>query len=177
MASTKNTITPILHDVKIMRAVIDAGVPISDMVLRGVWRSFLDVELNLPLPVMPLTDAERQKLAAEIIHEMEALFTELEELAEGLEEEAQHALGSTDEAKRINSLWRELAGVYAEHVNDQVPVIPEALKELITSRIIADMAEKFGVDEDDIRAKIRTESTLRMMLRMQGIDPDDILNY
>lgn len=177
MASTPNTITPILNDVRVMRAVVDAGVPVNDMVLRGVWRSFFDVELNLPLPVMPLSKAERNNLAKDIIHEMETLFTELEELAEGLEEEAQFALGSTDEAKRINSLWRELAGVYAEQVNEQVPVIPPQLKEIITARLIADMADKFGVDEDDIRAKIRTESTLRMMLRMQGINPDELTDF
>lgn len=177
MTSTPNTITPILNDVRTMRAVIDAGVPVNDMVLRGVWRSFFDVELNLPLPVMPLSKSERNNLAKDIIHEMEARFGELEELAEGLDEEAQFALGSTDEAKRINSLWRELAGVYAEQVNEQVPVIPAALKEIITARLISDMAEKFGVDEDDIRKKIRTESTLRMMLRMQGINPDELTDY
>jgi hypothetical protein len=177
MASTDNTITPILNDVRVMRAVVDAGVTVNDMVLRGVWRSFFDVELNLPLPVMPLNDQERNRLAKEIIHEMEALFSELEELAEGLTEEAQFALGTTEEARRINSLWRELAGVYAEQVNEQVPVIPAALREIITARIVSDMAEKFGVDEDDIRNKIRTESTLRMMLRMQGIDPDELGDF
>lgn len=177
MASPENSITPILRDIRVMRAVVDAGVPVSDMVIRGVWRSFFDIELNLPLPVMALTGPERQRLAREIIHEMEALFTELEELAEGLDDEAQFALSGIEEAKRINSLWRELAGVYADQVNDQVPVIPPALKEMITARIVADMADKFGVDEDDLRAKIRTESTLRMMLRMQGINPDELTDY
>jgi hypothetical protein len=170
-----NSITPIRSDLAVLRAVLDAGVGVTDSVINGAWRWFQDVELPLPLPVMTLSVQEQRHLAKTVLSEMDALFASLEKQCEGKSLKQQAAIAQTGEAERVNALWRELAGCYAELINDEVPQLPESARVRIQEAMIGELAERFEIGEDEARLKVRTDTTLRMMLRMSGLNPDEII--
>lgn len=169
----ENTITHIRKDIRTLKAVVAADVEVTDVVLDGVWRWFSDVELAVPLQVMELSDSERSLLATEIIAEMDACFSRLEKMASKPNVDLD-MLAHTSDGRQVDLLWKELAGVYADLINDEVPELPEELKQEIHERIVEELSEQFGVTEDEIRHKIRTDSSLRMRLRMSGLSPDQI---
>jgi hypothetical protein len=172
--SAPNSITPIRADLAVLGAVLDADVEVTDQVINGVWRWFQDIEIAVPLPVMDLTSDERRTLATTILIEMDDLFAGLEDLCEGKSAKSQAAVAKTPEADRVNNLWKELAGCYAELVNDEIPELPESLRASIIESMLEDLADRFGITEDAVRTRVRTDSSLRMMLRMNGLNPDDL---
>lgn len=158
-----------------LRAVLAAGVTPTDKVITGVWRWFQDVEVNVPLPIMPMDDDERASIATAIAEEMDTILAELEAVCAGKSDSEQsdvtenHALVAP-----LNNLWKELAGCYADLINDEVPILPAALRAMIVESILEELAEKNDCDEAEIRRRVRTDQSLRMMLRMNGINPDEL---
>lgn len=168
----ENTTTIIRRDIQAFKAVVDANVSVTDAIVNSLWRWFGDVEIPVPLPVMPLSDEERIQITKDILGEMDESFARLEKIES-------HGAKSDDlrrheDGQQVDRLWRELAGVYAELVNEEVPSLPEEIKQQIQERIVSDLSEQFGVSEDEVLQQIRTDSSLRMRLRMAGISPDQI---
>lgn len=174
MSRHTNIITPIREDIAVFRAVLAAGLQPTDMVLNGVWRWFHDVEIAVPLPVMDLSDTERASLAHDIITEMDTVFASLEAQCAGKSLRRQNALTSSPEALQVNALWKELAGCFAELVNEEIPEIPEEIRAHVYASMVSDLAEKYGIDEDELRGRIRSDEPLRMMFRLNGLNPDEI---
>lgn len=170
----ENLITDIRNDVQVLQAVIAAGITPTDIVINGVWRWFLDIELLLPLPVMELTDDERRMFASEIVSEMDAHFAKLETRWDLLSEEEKHTLNKSEESETVNALWRELAGVYANIINKGVTVLDPEDKQAAEATAIDMLVHASGMDEEEIRHRVRHDPTMRLMLRRSGIDPDRI---
>ena len=128
MTENINFITPIRADVRVVRTLLENDVPITDMVMRGLWRWFADVEIPVPLPRMGLKDDQRRALALTIITEMDEAFTKLEIACEGKTTEEQAEYTASADATVVNNLWKEIAGCYAEIINEDVTVIPEEMR-------------------------------------------------
>lgn len=171
---SENLISEVRSDLAVLRTVVESDTPVTETILNGLWRWFIDVELMLPLPVMDLTDAERKRYATEILTEMDALFAHLEERFPSMTEEEQESLHTTDEALATNALWRELAGVFAALINRGVAVLSEEEAAEAHEHAVEMLCATSGMEEDEIRDRIRHDPTMRLMLRRSGIDPDRI---
>lgn len=169
-----NLISEVLGDVRALRAIAQASVPITEPALQGVWRWFIDVELLLPLPVMPLGDAERETYATDILNEMDAIFTRMEAQYDLLTEEQRSNLNTSPDSIAVNALWRELAGVYAPIINRSVTVLSDEERETAHEHALEMLCTTSGMDEDEMRDRIRHDPTLRLMLRRSGLDPDKV---
>lgn len=175
MPESENYITYIRNDLAVFRAVLDAEVKPTAMVIESVWRWFRDIELIVPLGNMDLSDLERSDLASQIVEEMDTIFSKIETEVEGLSPEELYELRSSPSAEQVNSLWRELAGCYSEMINAAIPVIPLELKEVMESQMVASLAQQFQTDEDQVRFQVKTDGATRMMIRFAGLDPDRVL--
>lgn len=168
-------IDSIRQDINNARAVIAFGLDLNDTIINGIWRFFSDVEINVPLSVMPLEKNERIDLARGILDEMDEtmlLIREAYEASRSDEEIDQIHRGPL--AKKVDSLWKELAGCYAEIVNEEIPVLPEHLKKVVAESMVEELAARFDVSESDMLERIRQDSSLRMLFRRTGINPDDL---
>lgn len=174
MSSTENVVTQILKEVRVMKAVVDAGVEVTDSVFKGIWQYFSDVELMVPLKVIELGKEEQLSLARDIIGEMEETFTKLENLCEGKTVEEQNEIAASPAGEAVNNLWKEFAGCYPELVNAEIPILPEDIKSVMEENMIAALSDRFQMDEDMIRYRLKNDSQLRMMIRMSGLDPDKL---
>jgi hypothetical protein len=174
VAGHENIATLIRGDLAVFRAILSAGLAVNDSVLKGIWRWFSDVELMVPLPVMELTEAERSTLAWDIVAEMDELFAELESSAACAAGDALPVLAGTEHGRRVNLLWKELAGCYPLLINAEIPVLPPRVRAVLEGRIVHSLAEQYQVDEAEVRRRLRTDEMLRMTIRMAGLDPDRI---
>ena len=170
---TDNMITAIRKDVAVLRAVLQADVEPTPPVIHGMWRWFFDVELALPLPVMPLSETERGAIALDAVNEMDEVFAVLEaKWAAAKSTEERNALQSGPEGQAVNALWREFAGCYAEMLNEDIPEIPAEEAEEVYEQAVNAWADQAGIDPAEIMDKLRNDSMFRMQLRRQGLDPD-----
>ena len=173
----RNFVTPIREDIAVLKAVLECGAPVTDMVLRGVWRWFQDVELRVPLPVMTFGEEERAALALTIASEMDTVFARIEQACEGMSPEDQMQFTQGPDADAVNALWRELAGCFATLVNRDVAEIPEEHLQEAHERAFENLCEQTGWSEEMLRENLRENSHFRMMLRMAGLDPDRIIRF
>ena len=79
------------------------------------------------------------------------------------------------EGQRVNGLFRELAGCWPDLVNGEVAELPEEVRAQVQASFIASAAEQMDVSEEEVRFQLRTNSSLRMSLRMNGLDPDAVV--
>lgn len=163
-----------LPDLRVLVACLDTETPPTEAVIGGIWRWFFDVELILPLPVMSMEDDERNRLGKEIASEMVEAFERIAKYRAAAESIKLPFRVSPEDAAIVDNLWRELAGCYAEQVNRQVPTVEmdEEEAESFYGSFVSRTADMFDVSEDEIREALRTDSSFRMMLRLQGYDPD-----
>lgn len=174
MPSRDNVITKVKADTKVFEVVVKSGVPMTEAVLNAVWRWYIDVELYLPLPEMPMADQERLTLAQEILSEMEDILTVVENKFDTFTEEEMENLANLPESQALNNLWRELAGVYAYLINEGVPTLSEEEQAAAHEHAVEMLHDSSGMDESEIRDRIRHDPTMRLMLRRSGLDPDKI---
>lgn len=175
MAGSDNIITVIRKDVKIALLVAEAGITLTSPILKSLWHWFQDVEIAVPLPIMPITEEEQISLSRDILREMDAHFAVLEANAEEAITNGTTFDGpASPEGKKVDALWKELAGCYSSLINEEVPIIPPQMQEMVASMIVEELTRKYDISEDEARHRLRTESNLRMMLRMSGVNPDNI---
>lgn len=170
-----NIITPARCDAAVFKLCLEHGTAVTPAVLNGLWHWFSDVELSLPLPVMEMTNTERRSLALDVLTDMDHELAVLEGRCQGKSLEDQAELVNENAAAKVNGLWRELAGCYASMVNDQVHKVPEEALPELYEHVMDDLRKMTGLDEDGVRDLLHSDPKLRMMLRMSGIDPDQIL--
>lgn len=170
----ENIITTIRRDVQVAKAVINADLTLTPTILRSLWAWFQDIEVAVPLPVMPITEAEQISISRDILNEMDEQFVILEQrVAEALEADADFDGPASPEGKKVDSLWKELAGCYASDINKEVPILPAHMHEAIAGAIINEVSRRYDISEEDARHKVRSEPHLRMMVRMSGLNPDE----
>lgn len=159
-------------DIHAFRALVTTDTPMTLPVLNAVWRWFLDVEIPLPIAAMPFNDTgdEHKNLTLDVLNELDKHFITLEADAE-----LNGDITDTDTVAKVNSLWRELAGLYADMINDSVPEMPEEMRMLFEENALQMIADSNGIDTDDAAREIRDNPVARMMLRRTGIDPDIVL--
>lgn len=173
--TTDNIITVIRKDVKIALLVAEAGMTLTSPIVKSLWHWFQDVEIAVPLPIMPITETEQINLSREILKEMDAHFTVLEKKAnEAIANGSTFDGPASNEGRKVDALWKELAGCYAILINSEVPVLPPQMQEMVSSMIVEEMTRKYDISEDEARDRLRSEAHLRMMLRMSGVNPDNI---
>lgn len=176
MSNPENMISKIRKDLAVLRLVIENDLPVTDSTIKGLWQWFPDVELVLPLPIMPLTDEQRKEVSINILNDMDEAFAHIEKNFSELVEADEKGI-ETKEETLVNNLWRELAGCYAETINAEVPQLPEEIKETLGRGMYETLVNGFGGDEDMLSYKLQNDSTLRMMIRMAGLDPDLLIHY
>lgn len=169
--SHTNPVTLARQDLQVLKILVDNDGPITTPTLAAVWKWFLDVEIPLPIPVLPLSENERRTFARSITSEMDEVFAQLEQ-------EADHSGGITTtsgpQVDRINTLWRELAGCFAETLNATVPQLPEEQKREMEANAVRLVAMSTGMDEEDAAEHIKSDPVTRTMLRRSGIEPDNV---
>lgn len=157
-------------DVHAFRALITTDTPMTMPVLNALWRWFLDVEIPLPIAAMTFTDDEHKNLTLDVLTELDKGFRTLEADAE-----LNGDITDTETVATLNALWRELAGLYANMINDSIPEMPEEMRALFEDNALQMIADSNGIDTDDAAREIRDNPVARMMLRRTGIDPDIVL--
>lgn len=174
--SDSNIIKEIRHNLQIGRATLEYGVDINDAVINGIWRYFSDVEIFVPLPVMPLEGKERMALAAIILQDMDETMLKIEKKFEKASSEKElDKISNGPLGERVDSLWKELAGCYAELINQEIPKLPEHVKEAVAESMVEELAARFETSPEDMIQQIRQDSTLRMLFRRTGLNPDEIV--
>ncbi len=157
------------------RAAIAYGLDLNDVLVNGIWRYFSDVEIYVPLQVMPMTADERKSLAGSILEEMDTTMSDIEKLFDSAaSEEELDKISSGPLGRKVDNLWKELAGCYAEIINDEIPQLPESMKEAIAESMVEELAARYDTSREDIVRQIRKDSSLRMLFRRTGINPDEI---
>lgn len=165
----------IKQDIAIARAVIENGLDLNDTIINGVWRHFTDVEIFVPLASMDLRPEERINLAKGILEEMDEVLTQIRDGYKKAEtEEDLKAIHRGPLGTKVDNLWKEFAGCYAELINAEIPQLPEHMKKVVAESLVSELAHRFDTTEDDIIERIQRDSTLRMMFRRTGINPDEI---
>ena len=173
--STENIITVIRKDIKVAKAVANADLELTPAIINSVWKWFQDVEILVPLDIMPISETERVSLTKDILNEMDEHFIILEQkVAEALAAGQDFDGPNSPEGKKVDALWKELAGCYASYINDEVPDLPVGIQRLVAESIVKEVADKYDLSEEDAISKILSDSKLRMMLRMSGIDPESL---
>jgi hypothetical protein len=171
----KNIITTIRKDVKVAKAVLNADLALTPAILRSLWAWFQDIEVAVPLPIMPITETEQISISRDILNEMDEEFIILEQkVAEALATDSDFDGPASPEGKKVDTLWKELAGCYASDINKEVPILPEHMHEMIANAIVDEVSHRYEISEEDARYKLRSEPSLRMMVRMSGLNPDNI---
>lgn len=176
MSNSENMISKIRNDIAVLKLIIENNAPVTESAIKGLWQWFPDVELVLPLPVMPLSAEQRKEISVNILEDMDAAFAVIEVKFDELVEADRKGVELPEETQ-VNNLWRELAGCYAEQINAEVPQLPEEIKESMGRGLYETLINGFGGDEDILLQKLKTDTTLRMMIRMAGLDPDLISEY
>lgn len=173
--STENIITVIRKDIKVAKAVANADLELTSGIINSIWKWFQDVEILVPLPIMEISEEERISLTKDILIEMDDQFMILEQkVAEAIGVGQDFDGPDSPEGRKVDALWKELAGCYASYINAEVPDLPEGIQRLVAETIVKEIADKYDLSEDDAVDKILSDSKLRMMLRMSGIDPDSL---
>lgn len=171
--SNDNIITVIRTDIKVAKAVANADLELTPAIINSIWKWFQDVEILVPLDIMPISSEERILLTKDILTEMDDNFIILEQkVQEALAKGEDFDGPSSPEGKKVDALWKELAGCYASVVNEEVPDLPESIKRIVAETFVTEVADKYDLSTEDAVDKILGDSKLRMMLRMSGIDPD-----
>jgi hypothetical protein len=163
------------NDFATFKSIVQANVTVNETLLDTVGHWFENVEIKYPIAEMPLSGEEKVKLAGAVAGEMtaivEAAISEIE--AGGVEDDV---LRRTSE--KLDTLWRELAGVYAPVLNERFKRVADRADadEVLASinRMVSVMAKMSGEDEDIIRERMRTDEAIRAKLRQMGVDPDRI---
>lgn len=166
-------------DVRVMKLCVEHDVPITGAVLESVWRWFPDVEIVLPIPVMPLTSGEWKTFTLDILGDlhdasvtMGGLVDEQDKFDDDdIPDELSDRLAA--QAAHLDMLWRELAGCLADKINATVPVYTEEEKRKAVASFLEQLSEELADSEEELLSFIRTDSRLRMYFRMNGLNPDD----
>ena len=175
MSSESNSlVSRTKEDVAVFRAVVSAGLTPTSPLIHGLWRWFSNVDLALPLPIMQIAPEERKNLALAILEDLDLALDKYEIKNLHTSVEDRHELNNGPEAQHIDNMWKELAGVYADLLNKEVYKIDPKDKEEIASQIIDGMSEAFGLDRAGVLEKIKTDPSLRLSLRMSGLNPDEM---
>jgi len=163
------------NDFATFKNIVQSRVTVNETLLDTVGHWFENVEIKYPIAEMPLSGEEKIELAGAMAGEMaaivEAAISEIE--AGGAEDDV---LRQTSE--KLDTLWRELAGVYAPVLNERFKRVADRADadEVLASinRMVYVMAKMSGETEDTIRERMRTDEAIRAKLRQMGVDPDRI---
>lgn len=172
--SEANLVTRTKEDVAVFRAVVSAGLQPTSPVIHSLWRWFGNVDLALPLPIMSLEEKDRQNIAIDILNDLDVALDKYEEKSNQTPIKDRHELNNGPETIIVDNMWKELAGLYAELLNKEVLALNDADKEEITANIIENISEALGLDHEGVIQKIKTDPSLKLSLRMMGLNPDEI---
>lgn len=162
-------------DLTVFRVLAAAHVPITPSVLEGVWEWFYEVDLPLPIPALPFRAEDRAQLTETIIREMvdviDTLLADMERRDSGRPREGTD-VSPVALVDSLVGLWRELAGLWAPLVNSGIPKHTRETLEIAKEDGLQWVMDAFGITEDQARAELRGNGSLRLSLRRSGFDPD-----
>lgn len=162
-------------DLRVAKAVLSSNETEMTLgVMHSIWRWFQDVDLALPLPVMPLEDKERRAIAKEVVDEMLVLIPQIAAIKSSSFSYDEWRERSKNEITQLDALWKEFAGCYSDLLNSEIPEIPAQAKEEAQQSFVAGFSEAFHLSEDEVRNLIKTDPSMRLMLRRAGLNPDEI---
>lgn len=172
-----------MDDFTVAHVLLLNNAKLTSPVIDGMARWFRDVELELPLPVMIGEGPDKDALAIQIVEDILATLNTIEQHVveygvEKYEAEVEHPKEiCPQDVETLDRLWREFAGCYAEQLNETIPSLgmsPEEENEMY-SQFISQMSQDLDISEDEAREVVRNNSSFRLMLRYQGINPDRIV--
>jgi|MesohylFT_1024984.scaffolds.fasta_scaffold70262_1 hypothetical protein len=168
MSMPTEDLLSVRNDTHVLSVVAASDAPMTNAVLSGVARWFLDVEIRYPIAAMPLSDEERRTLLTTVTAELYAAFDAATK--NPMDDEKFAALAAT-----VDPLWREISGLLATQFNenfesDRIPEehVTEYVRELI-DRIREELGDG-GVQ--DFISQVRTDPMTRAHMRRIGVDPD-----
>lgn len=173
----------IINDFETARVLLKNNMRLTAPVIDGMARWFRDVELELPLPVLIPEGTEKNALGAQIVEEIVGTLNSIELSVveygvEKYEAEVDHPKEICPESvETLDGLWREFAGCYAEQLNATIPPLglsPEEENDMY-AQFIERMSQDLDITEEEAREVVRNDSSFRLMLRYQGINPDRII--
>lgn len=177
MSEFFNSMTKTKKDLAVFHAVVKAGIEPTTAVVYGLWHWFSNVDIAVPLPIMKLEDEERFEVALNVLDEMQVIADRMEIAIEKLltnpSAHNEYFANSPDVAI-IDNLWRELASLYAHVINPEVRVLNEEEQEMVSKSFIEHVMNDFQVPRDEILEQIKSEPSIRMRLRLLGVNPDKI---
>jgi hypothetical protein len=166
-----NKLLEVREDTHVLAVVAASDAPLTNAVLSGVARWFLDVEIRYPIAEMPMDDVERRGLLITVTKELYDLFDQA--CSSGEMNDEAFAILAAD----VDPLWREITGLLATQFNEnfeseRIPAerVAEYLRDLI-DRIREEMGDG-GVD--DFIRQVRTDPMTRAQMRRIGVDPDQL---
>lgn len=178
MGESETIFSEVIADLRVLNACLRTGTRPTPGALETVWGWFLDVEIVLPIPVMPLVDTERDALAKDVVSEMLSAFESASEKWRAMQAESDEPVPALDvaapEITLVDTLWRELAGCYAAELNQLVPEVPEETASEYYSTMVEQLSQHFEMEPAEVRQHVASDSAFRMSLRRQGLDPDRI---
>lgn len=163
------------NDFSTFKNIVQANIAVNETLLDTVAHWFENVEIIYPIAEMPLSGEETIELGGSVAGEMTSVVeTAISEIQGGAGDDEVLERASA----KLDSLWRELAGVYA-------PVLNERFKRVAakadTSEVLAGinhmvdvLVQMSGEEEDVVRVRMRKNAAVRAKLRLMGIDPDSI---
>lgn len=177
MADIENTLTKTKKDLAVFNVVVKAGLTPTEAVIEGLWHWFPNVEVALPLPVMVLKEADRVRIASGVLDEMFEVATRMESDLNNIhrdEESYSDYFKNSPDVPLIDNLWKELVGVYASLFNSYVRRLSQEEQALASEAFLEFMENNLEIDRNEAITEIQTNPSLRMQLRMIGVDPDII---
>jgi hypothetical protein len=164
------------EDLAIFRVVVDAGLSPTSPVLRALWRWFGNIDLPIPLTVVPLESKERATLSKSILSEMDELLIVLGNKSKGMRsEDVYERITTSKEASLVDNLWRDLACVYAWEINQMIPRLSEEDKIARTDIILENLSQELGINRSEVIEQIKQTPSLRLSFRVEGLNPDEII--
>jgi hypothetical protein len=171
MSMPMDKLLEVREDTHVLAVVAASDAPLTNAVLSGVARWFLDVEIRYPIAEMPMNDVERRGLLTTVTKELYDLFDQA--CSSGEMNDEAFAILAAD----VDPLWREITGLLATQFNEnfeseRIPAerVAEYLRDLI-DRIREEMGDG-GVD--DFIRQVRTDPMTRAQMRRIGVDPDQL---
>lgn len=177
MSEFFNSMTKTKKDLAVFHAVVKAGIEPTTSVVVGLWHWFSNVDIAIPLPIMPLEEDERQSIALNVLEEMQVVADRLEVAIEKLlsdPEDRHEYFANSPDVATFDSLWRELASLYAHIINPQVRVMTEEEQEMVSESFIESAMNDFHIPRDEVIEQIKLDPSLKMRLRLLGVNPDRI---
>jgi len=169
--NAKKFLTDCLEDIKVANIIQRELGYLPRSVFGALENWYNDVEVILPISEMLLDDETKKSLIQENLLEMEIAFLKMLEYVDQGNEFTSKT--HKELADKVDPLWRELASLHANILNEEFNNLRPRDDEEFNERISI-MEEMTGMTRQEIRIRSQEDRRLRRMLCDLGLLPTDL---